>query len=157
MNFKTYTYKGCETCENGTFCKTMGTGKHHTNKVFVGVFLEGLFDAVYSRNYASRPYEDKVRWFTVNKSETALLDKLKVNHIYNITVDEYSSFIGDDGSVCEGNHEVTHKCKVLRITSDSNKAIRPCDITIGHISKVEEIVSRYFDYEKSPKIQKREM
>ena len=152
--FKTYRYNKCETCDI-TFCKNAGTGKDHINWVWVGVFLENQFNAVYSYNHSDYLYKDSIRWFYVDNTETELLDKLQVNHIYNITVDEYSSFIDDDGSISERNHQVTHKCKVLKITSDSNKAINPCNRTNSRIYEVEEIIDSRFDYDKKVKIKDR--
>ena len=136
----------CLNCTEGCY------NKLDKNNVYVGVFLEGLFGAVVN-NKIGKVYRDRLRWFTINeKDKDELLPLLKTDHVYNITVNEYSSVIGCTGAILEMNHNVTHKCKVMVITDNINEALPPCDISNSYIKKIEEFELPYYEH-KNPKHQ----
>ena len=140
-------YSKCKDCWNNADCDHH---KYMSHMLYVGVFMEGLFNAV-PVGKDNQVYRDSLRWLILDTNEYNKKD-LKLSHIYDILVDEYTSKIYDNGSIGSGNQLVHHKCKIMCITDDPDIGIYPCDICSSHIVSFEEITSPYFDYKSTKRM-----
>ena len=94
--------------------------------------------------------ESQLLWFgTYSDDEEVDLSQIKLEHIYNITVDEYGTRIWDDGSVGVSNHPVTYKCKVLKIEKTPSLEIQNKS---KWILSIENADHRMFDENKKTKL-----